>query len=201
MGIETLDFDDDFDRQDENPPEESSNRTFLVIAGVLGAVAVLALIFIAVYALMILPGQRSARAEYQTTLDAQNTEVANIINQTATSAAVSAIEAAYTHTPTPTQPLAVPTVTVTPTSVVVMAEESTVSPTIRPEMATATVLNATIMANAEQYEITSTAQALVGDQTIPDTGFADQVGLPLLLGIAVLLMAVFFLARRLRSFS
>jgi hypothetical protein len=201
MGYDALDFDDDFDRQDENPPEESGNRTFLVIAGVLGAIAVLALICIAVYALMILPGQRSQRAAYQSTLDAQNTEVASIINQTATSAAVVATQAAYTHTPTATEPLPTATATTMPTSVVVVVQENTATPTMRPEMATATVLNATILANAEQYAATTTAQAMEIDQAIPDTGFADEAGLPLLFGMAVLLMAVFFLARRLRSAS
>jgi hypothetical protein len=201
MSHEPLDFDDDFDRQDENPPEESGNRTFLVIAGVLGAIAVLALVCIAVYALMILPGQRSQRAVYQATLDAQNTEVASIINQTATSAAMAAIEAAFTHTPTATEQPATATPTMMPTSVVVLVEESTATPTLRPEMATATVLNATILANAEQYSATSTAQAMDVTQAIPDTGFADEVGLPFLMGMAILLMGVFFLARRLRSVS
>lgn len=199
MSYDTLDFDDDFDRQNENPPEESGNRTFLVIAGVLGAIAVLALVCIAVYALMILPGQRTARAAYQATLDLQNTEVASIINQTSTAAALAAMEAAYTHTPTATEQLPTATPTLEPTSVVVLAEESTATPTIRPEMATATVLNATILANAEQFAATSTAQALNVEQVMPDTGFADEVGLPFLFGMAVLLMAVFFLARRLRA--
>jgi LPXTG-motif cell wall-anchored protein len=34
---------------------------------------------------------------------------------------------------------------------------------------------------------------------LPTTGFADEVGIPGLLGMAVLLIAVIFLARRLRS--
>ncbi len=199
MSFDTLDFDNDFDRQNENPPEESGNRTFLLIAGVLGAIAVLGLICLAVYTLMILPGQRSARAAYQTTLDVQNTEVARIINQTSTAAALIAMEAAYTHTPTATEPLPTEAPTSTPTSVIVIAQENTATPTIRPEMATATVLNATIIANAEQYAGTSTAQAMSVEQVMPDTGFADEVGLPLLMGMAVLLMVVFFLARRLRA--
>jgi LPXTG-motif cell wall-anchored protein len=198
MSYDTLDFDDDFDRQDENPPEESGNRTFLALAGILGAIAVVALICIAVYALMILPGQRETRAAYQATLNAQNTEVASIINQTATSAAMTAFQASFTHTPTATELLPAATATIAPTSVVVLAQISTFTPTLRPEMATATVLNATILANAEQYSATSTAQAMGVEQAIPDTGFADEVGLPILLGMAVLLMAVFFLARRLR---
>jgi LPXTG-motif cell wall-anchored protein len=34
---------------------------------------------------------------------------------------------------------------------------------------------------------------------MPDTGFADEVGIPSLIGIAILLVAVIFLARRLRT--
>ena len=171
----------------------------MIIAGVLGAIAVLALVCIAVYALMILPGQRTARATYEATLNAQNTEVAYIINQTATSAAMAAIEAAYTNTPIPTAIPATATPTATQTSVVVVAAINTATATLRPEMATATVLNATILANAEQYAATTTAQGNIVEQAIPDTGFADEAGLPVLFGMAILLLGVVFLARRLRT--
>ena len=104
MGFEDLEFDDELEEDDEILAEEASNRTFFILAGVLGAIALLSLVCIAVYALFLLPQSRAAESEQQATLDAQNTEVALIIAETSTSAAQAAIEAAYTPTPTETAP-------------------------------------------------------------------------------------------------
>lgn len=197
MAFENLNFDDDLDKTGEAPPEETGNRTFLVIAGVLGAIAVLALVSIAAYAMMILPGQRSARESYQATLDIQNTEVANIINMTSTTAVEAANSIALTSTAASLLPSSTPTAS--PTSVLAVIVQNTATPTMRWEMATATVLNATIMANAEQYSATSTARAAMVTQVIPDTGFADDAGLPALFGMSLLLAGVILVARRLRS--
>jgi LPXTG-motif cell wall-anchored protein len=66
------------------------------------------------------------------------------------------------------------------------------------ENATATALHSTLQANATLYAATLTAKPLQ-PTAIPNTGFADDVGLPMMLGIAVLLVVVIFLARRLRT--
>jgi LPXTG-motif cell wall-anchored protein len=55
----------------------------------------------------------------------------------------------------------------------------------------------TLTANAVILGSTLTARPLT--TSIPSTGFADEVGLPMMLGLAILLIAVIFLARRLRS--
>jgi LPXTG-motif cell wall-anchored protein len=59
-------------------------------------------------------------------------------------------------------------------------------------------LHATLTANAIFYQATQTVKP-AQPTAIPDTGFADDVGLPLMLGLAVLLIVIIFLARRLRS--
>jgi len=203
MTFENMDMDNEFDElETEALPEESNNRMFFIVAGVLGAIALLAMICIAVYALVLLPRSREAQTGQKATLDAQNTEVAFIIEQTSTAAAVEAIKAAYTATPTETQVPDTPTPTSSPTPVVAMASEVTTDQgivlTIGPEMATATALHATLTANAALYEATLTARA-AKPTSIPNTGFADDVGLPMMIGLAGLLIVVVFLARRLRS--
>jgi LPXTG-motif cell wall-anchored protein len=65
-------------------------------------------------------------------------------------------------------------------------------------MATATALHATLEANATLYVSTLTARPLQPTE-IPKTGFADEVGLPAMLGMAVLLIVIIILARRLRT--
>lgn len=199
MGFENIDMTGDLEEPEGTPPEESSNRMFLIAAGVLGAIALLSLICIAVYALLILPERRTAQNQQKATLDARNTQVAAIINSTSTAAVQAAIEAAYTPTASNT-PLPPPfPATSLPTPVVAVATSVVPGgPTLAPEMATATALYPTLTANALLYAQTQTARPPIATQ-IPDTGFADEVGLPLMLGMAALLVAIIFLARRLRT--
>jgi hypothetical protein len=179
-------------------PEESSNRTFLIIAAALGGIALIALVCIAIYALVLYPRARNEQEARRATLEAQNTEVAEIIDRTSTAAAETAIAAAFTSTPTRTPEPLPETATSSPTPVVVVEIASPQAPTMGPEMATATALHATLQANATLYAATLTAKPLQ-PTAIPNTGFADDVGLPAMLGLAVLLVVVIFLARRLRS--
>jgi LPXTG-motif cell wall-anchored protein len=203
MSFENLDITNgDMGEPESPPPEESGNRMFLIAAGVLGAIALIALICIAVYSLVLLPRRREAQAQQKATLDVQNTEVALIIANTSTAAAMAAIQAAYTNTPTitPIPPTATASLvpTASPTSVLAVSTATT-GATLQPEMATATVLNATLTANAILFSKTLTARPPQATQAIPDTGFADNIGLPAMLGLAILLIAIIFLARRLRT--
>ena len=171
-----------FSGEETPPPEESSNRTFLIVAGILGAITVLALACIAAYAFFVLPRQRAGRDAQIATLTAQAGEVSNALTSTA-------IAAAFTPTSTKTQ---VPTATSTAkpntaTPVLAVATNTSV-PSADPRTATVAAL---LTQAAASTQVTSTA--------LPTTGFADQVGLPGMLGAAVLLVVVIFLARRLRS--
>ena len=98
--------DNDFDIDDVPPPEETGNRTFIIIASVLGAIAVIALICIVVYAAILRPLNRDREATQVAQLNAQNTEVAFQITQTL-------LAKSFTATPTP-NPTATPTKTKTP---------------------------------------------------------------------------------------
>jgi hypothetical protein len=173
-------------------PEESANRTFIIAAAGLGALLVLSMICLAVYALVLAPRQQEARATQAALINLQNTEVA--ATQTA-----EAVEVTSTPTPTVTD-TPVPTATVTPTQVVVLPTNTptpfTTLPTLEPLTATAA---------AQQ---TATAEALAGGEeptatptALPATGFADEAGIPTLLLFAALLIVVVFVARGLRTRS
>jgi hypothetical protein len=200
MGMEDFNLDDNLEQPpaEEQLPEESSNRTFLIIAAALGGIALIALVCIAVYALVLLPRAREAQASQRATLEAQNTEVAVIIASTSTSAAETAIAAGFTAIPTRTPRAPTATPTASPTPVVAIPSPSPLAPTGMADMATATALHATLQANATLYAATLTARP-IQPTAIPNTGFADDVGLPAMLGMAVLLVVVIFLARRLRT--
>jgi len=211
------DFDDNiFDEFEEEPipePEQepegnksAGNRTFVIAAGALGAIFLLALIALIVYAVIIVPQRNAARLEQAAQINAQNT---------ATSVAATEFVFVQQLALTPSEtPVPEDTEPPTPTSVVVFATET-------PEAVLDTAQEPVLAADSELNARTATVAALLtmaaggtspADLTatsgagtpsasptaLPTTGFADEVGLPALLGIAVLLLGVIVLARRLR---
>ena len=185
MAFENLGFDDS---ESEALPAEAGggasagNRTFLVIAGILGAVTLLALLCIAVYAFVFVPKGRAQQAQQLAQLNAQNTQVAQAITSTAAAAA-------FTYTPTATR--IPPTATRTPTPVIAVPTKTQV---LVVDARTATV--SALLTQAAGIQKTPLAKAT--STTLPKTGFAEDVGVPGMIGLAVLLSAVIFLSRRLR---
>jgi len=103
-----IDMEDvDLGLEDEAPPEEASNRTFLLVAGIIGGILILSMICIAVYAMVFVPKTQSQRATQVAQINAQNTEVALASNLTAQARA-------WTATPTNTLPPSTPTPSQTP---------------------------------------------------------------------------------------
>jgi hypothetical protein len=172
-------FDDDnasFDN--ENPPEETSNRTFLLIAGVLGGLVLLGLLCVAGY---IIINMGSARQNGATAV-AQGTQQAATIQAGLTQRSLLQAQ---------TQAAAV-TNTVPPTNTPVIAQ-ATLTPTATANPATATV-------GAAFTQIAVSTQTVIPTSTsLPRTGFAEDVGAPGLMMVAVALIAVIFLVRRLRA--
>ncbi|MDD2694412.1 MAG: hypothetical protein PHD58_00625 [Anaerolineales bacterium] len=185
MTFENMDMDANLDMDEAPPPEESTNRPFFVIAGILAGFTLLALACIAVYAFYFVPQRRAQQAAQVEQLNAQNTQMAAAITQTS-------VAAAFTSTPTATQPT-LPTSTPTVTPVVVLPSPTTVS-TQDPRTATVAAL-LTQAASGQQ----TVAPRTPTPTALPVTGFADDVGLPGMLGLAALLIVVIVMSRRLRT--
>ena len=170
-------------------PEESSNRTFVMVAGGLGALLVLSMICLAVYALVLAPRQQASRATQAVEVNLQNTQQA----QTQT-AAVMQQTPSRTPTATGTQE---PTATVTPTQVVVLPTSTATPfltlPTLAPETATAAAQQTLAAQGGGGATVTATTTAL------PATGFAEDIGVPMLALLGGVLLAVIFIARGLRT--
>jgi hypothetical protein len=173
-----LNFDDE-----ETPPEESSNRTFLIAAGILGGIVLLSIACLAGYALIILPQQRAAQQTgEENALATQNAQVNDALTATGVAFDLSQTpQATMTFTLTNTPVVAQPTETNTPEN------------TETPDPATQT-LAAGFTQLAE-----STSTIVLTSTALPTSGFADEVGLPGLVIAAMVLVAVIFLARRLRA--
>jgi len=177
-------------------PEESGNRTFIIVGGILGALIFLTLLVGAAYVLWLGPRLTAQRNAAQATIEAENAQIAQQMTSTA-EAALWTPTLLPTFTPSPTQTVAPKTPTVNPTPVVA-AGTSTKTPTADP---------ATLAAMQTQLaqQMTSTAVALgtraIGGEGMPATGFFDQVGLPGLIILTLALVVIIFLARRLRKAS
>jgi len=166
---------------DTAPPEESSNRTFLIAAGILGGIVLLSIACLAAYALFWLPGIKAADTAAN---DAQATTNAQI-------------QGALTST-MQAQLLPTATLTFTPVSTNVVAQATATSQafiTNTPDPATATIAVALTQAQAAQLTVVVQPTA----SAVPGTGIADEYGLPGLIAMGLALMIVILLARRLRS--
>ena len=173
--------DDDVDTFDDEgaPPEESNNRTFLLIAGGLGLVVLIALVCLVGYLFL---GNNNSQAQAEQTLVAQQTEQqATIAAGLTQNAQVQALTqaAAVTDTPLPTN---------TP---VVAQATATFTPTENPATATVGAAFTQIAVSTQTIIPTSTA--------LPNTGFADDVGIPGMFALALALVIVIFFVRRLRA--
>jgi hypothetical protein len=193
-----LDEDNDINPEtpETPPPEESGNRTFIIVGGILGALIFLTLLVGAAYVLWLGPRLTAQRNAAQATIEAENAQIAQQMTSTA-EAALWTPTLPPTFTPSPTQTGAPKTPTVSPTPVVA-AGASAKTPTADP---------ATLAAMQTQLsqQMTSTAVALgtraIGGEGMPATGFFDQVGLPGLIILTLALVVIIFLARRLRKAS
>lgn len=182
-------FDDSFegsfdDFEDEDSAEEGdNNRTFWLVAGILGAILILALVCMAIYAMVILPARGDSQATEAAAIYAQHTSVAE-------TAEAEAQALAWTPTPTmgATDAPVTPTASRTP---VVQPTDTPTGPTVTTDPRTATV--SALLTQQAGSGITPTPTGL------PDSGFADDVGIPGMLALAALLVVVIFLARRLRT--
>jgi hypothetical protein len=164
--------------EDSAPPEESGNKTFILVAAILGGIVLLSIACLAVYGFYFLPRQTAQRDAAQSTLVAQNLQVNQALTEKAISDMLSQV------------PSATPTLEPTATPVF---EQTT--PTVAPaDPQTATV--AAALTQAAQAQLTVTA--LPTSTALPNTGFFDDVGAPGLFVMAVALVIVILLARRLR---
>lgn len=185
------DFDDlDFEEMDSEETittSRGSNRTFLVVAGILGAILLIALLAIAAYAVLVLPGRDTGQQTQVAAINATNTAVAEQAQLTAIAKQIT-LTPTYTATLPPTKTSTpIPTNTATPV----------LAPTNTPDPATETVaalLTQQAGGGADETPV-PTATAL------PDTGFADDFGVPGLLLVAGVLMVIIILSRRLRVSS
>ena len=169
--------------EEEATPARSSNRNFWIIFGILGGIIILALLCLAGIAL-IRPGRENVNA----TRAAQLTEISFATTQTASAPRVTPTNTAVPPTRTRTPP---PTPTNTPLVPLVPLVPTNTATSVDSAIATRSALL------TQAAEVTAVTP-LPSSTLLPGTGFADEVGMPGLLVLALVFVVVIFLVRRLR---
>ena len=183
------------------PASGGSNRNFLLAIGILGGVFILLVIALLLALFVLKPRLASQTAQQNVAIQTQN--ASTIV--AATQAEQTLVINAQLLTPTITQTPVV-TNTLPPTNTPVVAKPTfTSSPTVvitatLGDARTATVAALLTQAAGGQGGATSTSVGGTGatSTALPTTGIADEIGLPGLFGVALALIVVIVLVRRLR---
>ncbi|MHC1783005.1 MAG: hypothetical protein AB9891_09670 [Anaerolineaceae bacterium] len=191
---------DDYEYEEDSGTEVETtkpggNRTFVVSLGIIAFIFLISLVALAVVAAVILPQNRVKRENQQAVIYAQNTATAYAATQ------ANLIAPARLFSATPAPPTAIPEQP-TNTSVVL---EATVMPqalAMGGGMDSRTATVAALLTQAALSGVTAAPAAtypVVSSTNLANAGFADEVGLPLLVGTAVILVIIIILVRRMRA--
>jgi LPXTG-motif cell wall-anchored protein len=193
------------EQEEAAPP--SNNRNFILSLGIIGGVFVLILIGLFAYWLSSRGQGGSESADISATnqvIMTANAETAMAATQIAGIPLTPSVTPTASNTPVPptatkTQVVALPSSTSTPKTGTSGGSGGGL-PTVTPNQQTRTAtLRAALTQNAQQTQTQAASAKMTGTATaLPKTGFAEDVGLPGLLGLAVGLVLVIILVRRLR---
>lgn len=179
---------DEFSMDEAAPqPAEQSNRTFIIVAGVLAGIVFISIVCMAIYALVYLPQQKASQSAQQATIEAQNAMIAQAMTSTMQAFQVGA-QATSTSLPTTVPTLAL----ASPTPLLAVPTQTQVD-----EYAAMTATWSALNTQVAVGLLTPTAT--MGAGSMPASGFADEVGVPGLVIMALAFLVVILLARRLRA--
>lgn len=196
-------FEEEPSGEPEEPQEsQGNNRKFTLVLGILGVIFFMAVVAMAVVAAIYLPARNAARQQQVVEINAANTATALAATQFAyaqqemLTPSATAIPSA-TQKPSPTAVI----VQATPTSLVATSQGTVVTTgTAEPagavpkDLLSRTQTVAVLLTQAAQGYSTAAAAGTA----LPETGFADEVGLPGLVGLAAVLVVVIIAVRRIR---
>jgi len=195
---------DEFEESPGNRPQPGGgrNRTFFIAIGLIATIFVIGIVALLIVLFNRGPQQASQAQQEANRINTQNAAIAMTatadqlrviqLQQTLDAAPKAPPATATRPAATNTSVVAVPTATGTPTS--------TVSAEMATQTAKALQTQAAVGTNVGGYPgpVTS-GTPQVTPTGLPTTGFADEVGLPGLFGLAAVLIIVIFLARRARG--
>ena len=187
----------------EYPEEESTNRPFIIASVALGGLFVAGLVALGLYAFKLRPAQASASATEVAEINVSNTQVAEYAEATSVAQVAAVLvpdseqqgrladagisESGNAILVAPAEPVAVSG----------LSESSSVS------VGTSGSANKIPDRSNRDLAVAATAIPVVSvsaAEALPDTGFADEVGIPVLILTALGLLAVVVISRSMRHF-
>ena len=190
--------------------EESSNRPFIVASVALGGLFVAGLVSLGLYAFKIKPAQASASATQIAEINISNTQVAVYAEATSV-AKVAAVVSSDTEQQarvasslgSDANESTIDSVEVLPAEPIVV--EAPVSLTNSESSVVETDNKAIASSGINDVEVSSgsvdVVEGVASPETLPDTGFADEVGLPVLVFAMLLLISIVIVTRSVRRFA
>ena len=190
--------------------EESSNRPFIIASVALGGLFVAGLVSLGLYAFKIKPAQASASATQIAEINVSNTQVAVYAEATSVAqvAAVVAsdneqqarVSSSLDSNANESDTNSIQVLPAEPISVVQAPVSATNS-----ESSVVQSDNKAVTSSINAIEVYSnsvdTVESVASPETLPDTGFADEVGLPVLVAAMLALISIVIVTRSVRRFA
>ena len=190
--------------------EESSNRPFIIASVALGGLFVAGLVSLGLYAFKIKPAQASASATQIAEINVSNTQVAVYAEATSVAqvAAVVAsdneqqarVSSSLDSNANESNTNSIQVLPAEPISVVQAPVSATNS-----ESSVVQSDNKAVTSSINAVEVYSnsvdTVESVASPETLPDTGFADEVGLPVLVSAMLALISIVIVTRSVRRFA
>ncbi|MEM5776004.1 MAG: LPXTG cell wall anchor domain-containing protein, partial [Anaerolineaceae bacterium] len=176
----------------EKPRKPKGSRSFWVAAGVLTVLFILIVGVLSLLAIFVLPRMETARLQEAALINAHNTA-------TVAAATNHAVMAGQIITPTPTnteEPTSTPVIILFTEIPATATQESGIG--AEAEAAAQTATAAALQAQATLEDPTATPTITPTPTALPETGLADKMGMPGLAGIALALVVIIFLVRKVR---
>ena len=191
--------------------EESSNRPFIVASVALGGLFVAGLVSLGLYAFKIKPAQAGASATQIAEINVSNTQVAVYAEATSVAQVAAVVSSDNEQQARVASSLgsdanesAIDSVEVLPAEPVDVVQ-APVSSTNSEASVVETANKAIASSGINDVDVSSgsvdVVEGVASPETLPDTGFADEVGLPVLVFAMLLLISIVIVTRSVRRFA
>jgi len=191
--------------------EESSNRPFIVASVALGGLFVAGLVSLGLYAFKIKPAQASASATQIAEINISNTQVAVYAEATSVAQVAAVVSSDNEQQARVASSLgsdanesvidSVEVLPAEPVDVVQAPVSSTNSEASVVETANKAIASSGINDVDVSSGTVDIVEGVASPETLPDTGFADEVGLPVLVFAMLLLISIVIVTRSVRRFA
>ena len=190
--------------------EESSNRPFIIASVALGGLFVAGLVSLGLYAFKIKPAQASASATQIAEINVSNTQVAVYAEATSVAQVAAVVSSDSEQQARVASSLGSNVNESATDSIEVLPAEpiAVVQPPIFSTNSESSIVqsdNKAVTSSTNDVEASSssvdTFESVASPETLPDTGFADEVGLPVLVSAMLALISIVIVTRSVRRFA